>query len=193
MNKEEDIFSDLEKDIEGDWKEIQTKIRNKENREMRLQKPRRPYFPSFKEFYSILVDIAYGTKSELEYTVQRLVRRMVYNHGYDSILPNTIIKLWEVIFNPERFECESNYQCPRCKNKFDIIYERHYTNVEINEFRNVILGERRMNFSSVCCPICGERFVNLRDAELVSVSLSPKDTFDDNYRRERRYDIKREF
>jgi hypothetical protein len=50
--------------------------------------------------------------------------------------------------------------------------------------------ERRMMVNRVFCPYCGEMLTNLANAELVSVSLSPKDTFDDEYRRERRYDIK---
>lgn len=189
MNKEKDIFSDLEKDIEGDWGELQVKIRNKQNREEMIKKPRRFFLPGFKKFYKILVDIAYGTKSEIDYSIKMLTREIVYDNTKFDRLPNFVMRLWDVIFNPAYFKCHSNIPCRRCNKEFDVIYEPNTISYVSREFGNHMI-ERRMMVNRVFCPYCGEMLTNLANAELVSVSLSPKDTFDDEYRRERRYDIK---
>jgi hypothetical protein len=196
-NNEKDIFSDLEADIEGDWKEIQLKIRKEKAKEVRLNEPKRPYFPSFKEFYDILVDIAYGTNEyELKYGVQRLIRGII--HGADSgILPSSITKLWEAICNPRDFGVISNCTCERCCNKFDVTYRTNYHNpvrvYNLDDMFSLSAEELKMKHFVVYCPICGINLTTLTNANLVSVSLSPKDTYDDEYRRERRYDIKRKF
>lgn len=193
MKKENDVFSDLEKDIDGDWKNIQTQIRNKQDREMRLQEPKRFYFSSFQEFYRILVDIAYGTKSELEYTIQKLIGRMFYDNNFDGI-PNSVIRIWEAIFNPIDFECRNNVSCNNCNKKYDVIYKKENTRIyyTVREFSMNRYEEMTRKIIRVYCPNCGIHLLNIFDGNLVSVSLSPEDTIDsyDEYRRERRYDIK---
>jgi hypothetical protein len=195
MKKENDIFSDLERDIEGDWNNIRTKIIDKQNREIKLRKPKRCYFSSFQEFYRILVDIAYGTKSELEYTIQKLVRRMFYDNDFDRI-PNTVIKIWEAIFNPIDFGCITNIKCNSCNKKYDILYKQQLNQVDYSSFEFTINMNEIRQINRIFCPNCGHVLSHIMDGYLVSVSLSPNDTvssYDKNIGRERRYDIKREF
>jgi predicted nucleic-acid-binding Zn-ribbon protein len=189
MNNEKDIFSELEEDISGDWKEIQNKIRAEEFKEKRkVGKPKRPHFPSFNDFYDILLDIAYETnESEALRYIQRLVRRVILVGGNEP-LPKSIEKIWEALCNPRDFGCDS-IPCRGCSKRYDITYKIEYEedDYHIDDYLNDGIDTRTVKYISVYCPSCGYNLLHLANAELVSVSLSSEDTYDEHNRRERRW------
>ena len=54
--KNDNFLSDIEKDISGDWKQIQTDLQTQEKREFLKENPEVPNI-SYKDFYRLIVDI----------------------------------------------------------------------------------------------------------------------------------------
>lgn len=186
-NEEKDILSNLEKDIDGDWKLIQEKIQERERKELeikdKLKNPKRPNFPSFDSFYKLLVNIKYSYYSgnnnqELYYNIQELIYRFL-NEVKEEKLPESIKKIWEVLCDPHRYSVHTT-KCNRCNETYDVIYKYDDRNYYINSplytsyTSSNIQIERKVKY--VYCPLCGTNILSLLDSDIISV-VTTQETF----------------
>lgn len=188
MNKnvlEDNVFSELEADISGDWENIQKRVKKIEKetilKEKRKslnelkEKPKRFHLPVFSEFYSMLVDIVgnYGNKNS-DHILKYLAHKIVHNHSSDN-LPKSIINIWEALCNPREYDVREK-QCRRCRKKHDVIFRENRSHMmnritmEVREFgENPFSYNQQSRTKRVFCPSCGELLLSLYNADLISV------------------------
>lgn len=197
--KEDDIFSDLEKDIEGDWELIQSKIRKeeyKENINKVLKEPKRFNFIDFRNFYKCMVEIAYKKTRFGSEFFEILARKIIHDTSEEK-LPKSLISIFNALCNTTEYNVITE-KCINCKNIYDVTYkkEKNYLNslyiYERYNIENKVYTET-MKTENIICPKCGIKLITLINGKMISISLTPKDSKNGITGEEGEYDIKRKF
>jgi len=182
--KEIDVFSEFEKEIDGDWEHIHKKIEKEKiekeyikEKEKHLKNPKRPYIPSFEEFYKSLIEFAYGNVyddrsrvSELMYMVRRIITPYT-----EKLLPKSLINIWDALCNEEKYDLITP-TCMNCKRIYDVAYE--ITSPVVSSLREYdmltdTIREHEMTIErkDIFCPKCGSRIAIIANGKLISISL----------------------
>ena len=169
MKKNNDFLSDIEYDIERDWNDIRKEILKKEEKEEKeeiLKNKSRPYFPSFDEFYEVLVELGSQldvNTNEYKYSLHRLLRGILNNHNNVS-LPNTFKKIWEMFCDPIEYQFTVNISCKRCMTIYDVVYKKQRYNI-IPFVDDIPYEDTKVSTKRIHCIECGEMMAYMNGIE----------------------------
>lgn len=150
MSKEM-LLDDLEDFVNGDWKDIFEEHKSEEYRK-EVSEPVIPNFPTYEEFYNLLVyQIGKGIPSELEYLIHRVIAYQ------DRKINKSFENVWEMFCNPYKYKVMEEI-CKNCNNKISVITIR---GEPIRIFRNndMFLPIDSIRQERVHCPSCGYCFM----------------------------------
>ncbi len=173
MQENDDFLSDLESDIDGDWKEIQKKIKDKEYGEHLKNNPQRFFYPKFIEFYRVLVDFFRSWDGQNDNTMCRdlhMMLRHVFYYKDDHPMPRSFDRIWEMFCNPREFVCKTEINCRQCSKVYDIFYKNIQTNIRMfDRFGGHEHQEEYVSTINVLCPSCGYHMQSIMGAELFGI------------------------
>lgn len=196
MKKNDDnILSDIEDDIFGDWKNIQKQIKDKEFETKAMKNPQRLDCPDFMEFYKILLQILQSwdfdnPEPRLLLNLHSLLR-MVFNdiEDWPNPLPKSFHRIWELFCNPRFYKCELNQKCQCCNKSWDIVFKQNLPRVYDNLLDG---GDRNADMyaetTRISCPDCGYPMRSYMGRKVVGIFRSVHDG-----EMMKGHDIRREF
>jgi hypothetical protein len=171
MNQNDDFLSDLESDIDGDWEEIQKKIKDKEYEEHLNNNPQRFFYPKFKDFYRVLVGFFRSWDGQSDNTMfhdLHMMLRHVFYYKDDHPMPRSFDRIWEMFCNPREFACKTEINCKQCSKVYDIFYKNN--NIKIDRFSGVLEQQELQYISiNVLCPSCGYHMQSIVGGELFGI------------------------
>jgi len=192
---DDNLLSDIENDIFGNWEDIQTKLRNKKYEEKVLKNPQRIDCPSFMEFYKILLQIMQSWDTfenpdpRLLMELHKLLRNIFYEiEDWPNPLPDSFHRIWELFCNPRKYKCDLNLNCPSCHKNWDVVFKQKILSANIND----LIGHEAERYetvvenSRIACPDCGYQMKAYMGREVVGIFRSDHDG-------EYEYDFRRKF
>jgi hypothetical protein len=195
LMSDENLLSDIENDIFGDWEDIQKKIRDKEI-EKRVENgelnPQRINCPDFKQFYIRLLRILQSWNDIREISPNSLfdlhdILNMVFSgiDDWSNPMPESFYKVWELFCSPRHYRCDRNVICERCGKTYDIFIKK--INIEYqyyNQFEFENAYHMTQTITNVLCPNCGCDLRGYVDGKILGIFIHDG---------EHKYDFRREF
>lgn len=171
----DNILNDIEKDISGDWNNIQKKLKNKIKF---LSHNGRMNLPDYNEFIYILKEVLinYDNKEK----VISMIRDLLSYQGIEKS-PKSFNNIWKMFCCPDIYDIKYDVKCNKCYRKYDIIYKRSKRN---NISYDSLFEQRDLSYESVFCINCGNKFFNVFGEDIIGVCVSDKD---DIHERKKRY------
>lgn len=180
---DDNFLSDLESDIDGDWKDIQQKIKDKEIEEETIElmeNPQRFMFPSFKEFYVILCNILQSWRGSRDLNIEtmealhKLLRGVFYCHdtNHKEVMPKGFDKIWKIFCDPIEYECK-DISCNYCRKEYNIFYQKEGRR-RISYFEDHYQETMQLKVNNVYCYKCGGLMARV-SGNVVSVFESDHD------------------
>lgn len=160
-----DNFSDLEKDIAGDWLSIQKRIQDDERREKELNSPTRLHC-SYKEFYKRIYEYAYNHSNYNREIALHEILRMVLS-GNEK-LPAGFENIWNVLCDTHRHAINT-IECMNCGEKYELLYKRTIPSVSY-KFGQGIADAITMRYELIYCPKCGKPVGRLNEGTFISLT-----------------------
>lgn len=153
----DNLLSDIEKDIDGNWEDIQKRYiqYQKEKRvEEKKNSPNRPNI-SYERFHAALVD-EYNNITGNGYVMEEIIDRFVF--GSHEKMPNAFKRLWDMMCDPLLYEI-IRVSCNGCREDYEIIYKR-----EPIPYVYDIYGryETTVEVFNVFCTGCGLRLARIK-------------------------------
>jgi hypothetical protein len=166
-----ELLGDIEKDIDGDWKDIYDKIQ-KENEWNSMSEPVIPDFPSYDEFYETVLSCLYNDdpESRLPVNFLHLLHRVVRNQDrkQDRKKPKSFDKVWEFFCDPHRYKIEQ-HEC-NCGASYTAIFKRSNISSYSLRYRySYEMEEISISQKDVYCIDCGRPFLSVANDELVGL------------------------
>lgn len=173
---DDNFLSDIENDIDGDWKEIQKAIRDKGKAEEIKNNPQRFYFPTYKDFSNILFRIftSFDGKEIDNHALSDLhvlIRGIFYNHNNNNNpMPESFDRVWEIFCNPIKFKCHTGIRCEKCNERYDILIEHDHGIPEyLPRYGSTTMEMKIRSHCRIACPSCGYDILHLSGAKLIGV------------------------
>ena len=143
------LLDDLENFIDSDWKEVYEEFKTEERKES-ISEPVIPDFPSYKEFYEIMVKLMHdpNTPPFLEYFIHRFVR----TRDREVKGAKAFEKVWSLFCNPREYDIYTE-TCNECRRNYSIIVHREPPEILFGRFGET--QEMRMRSERVHCSHCG--------------------------------------
>jgi hypothetical protein len=166
-DKDNDLLSDLEADLTGDWKKIQEDIQDKEHEEWVKNNPQRWNLPSFREFYHIMLRLFREGFSHDNH-LHRLLVGIFHNHRNEDPMPKAFDNIWSIFCDPHRYSCATGVACRNCRSRWDVMYEKdrmYHRPLRVGDFRDMHM-QHTLREERVSCPRCGHGLLNITSSFL---------------------------
>jgi len=171
---DENLLSDLESDIEGDWEDIQRDIKEKKQQEYLKNNPRRLHIPNVKQFYQLLFNIFSGYFVP-EKAIDKLIGMFRNTFYYNERLPRSFEYVWEMFCDSTKYSIQDIY-CRRCKEPYDVIFEKDRSHGFMSEYsfgdRVRYPEEMMLKTERVFCPSCGYNMLTI-NANIIGIVKHP--------------------
>ena len=169
-----EILSDIEKDIDGDWKDIYDEVEKKHKFE-EIQDVVIPNFPSYEEFYECLIHCLYNDDRMSTLPVDFLHMAHRITQSRDMEKPSkSFNELWSFFCDPRRYNTVKR-DCP-CGVSYTVILKRShlqphrsYSDRSDRIFGGAEWERVEINQKYAYCVECGRSFLSLNNEELVGM------------------------
>jgi hypothetical protein len=172
----DDFLSDIEKDINGDWKEIQADFQNQEKREYLKKHPEVPNI-SYKEFYKLIVDIFYSFRRDRDghdgfylrvvHILEDVFFRNFRMNDNNKKIPESFEQVWDIFCDHTDYRFSTSF-CKRCDAQYDILYKEQ-RNYHFHLPRDRDYGTIKRSSIDVHCPLCSSSICSFMGAELIGI------------------------
>jgi hypothetical protein len=155
MSKD-DLLDDLEEFVDGDWKKIYEENKTEEYRK-EIAEPVIPDFPTYDEFYKLLVNLV--GRNDIPPEVEFLIHKVIRNQ--DRKRSEAFDNIWSLFCDPHRYRVEC-HSC-NCGSKYTVIIKRTDT---YHAFRAGGYGnpmETYIKREDIHCQKCGRMFLVTSD------------------------------
>lgn len=182
----ENLLDDIEKDISGDWEELQKErnqklhdLKEKEYLEYLKIHPQKIDFPNFSEFHNLMVKIYesyYNNKYAMKCLVTDLLSKYFSNNTYKNEASKSFEYVWSLLCDQYNYHM-SQCRCNRCNITFDVIIDRKSTIRNYVDYGNVT----GYNYESdiVRCIECGTT-INRTMGKVLGIFKHKENNFDRN-------------
>lgn len=158
---DEEILFDVESDIDKSWEDLRNDYKQKKAyQEVKTEKSKRFDFPSFLEFYDLLLKLKYeyssgkDTHHYLLHESYIMASRMI--NRSEEPMPTSFRKVWEIFCNPRCFKT-AGFNCG-CGKSYDIMFRPQSLAMEDyqveGEFNATHAQEYHMRSNHIFCPNC---------------------------------------
>jgi len=212
MKKTDNLLGDLEKDICGDWGDIQNSFKEKEQKKERekekekeFDNPQRLNLPNFQEFYELLFKLfidGNGDNRRNLYDLHVMFRDVFFNHENDSNrnpMPKAFNEMWRIFCSPREYDCATGVKCNDCHSRWDIMYKVDQRRMTVDLYEEYNSDSIKIFTTRITCPTCSRPLLNITQGHLVGIFKHIHVDEKEEYREEKNnymgeeYGIKREF
>ena len=174
--KNDNFLSDIEKDISGDWKQIQTDLQTQEKREFLKENPE-VHNISYKDLYRLIVDIFYSFRKDRDgydgfylrviHILEDVFFRNFRMNDSNRKMPKAFEQVWDIFCDHSEYKFATSL-CNRCNARYDIIYKEE-RNFRFYVPRGKNYGTIKRSSIEVHCPLCSYLICSFMGAELVGM------------------------